>query len=237
MHRTTSKNCRARHGLPAILSALLLLLPLPAAADQHQVNRPLFTLDENVWATFYDLPSRRFRSIRDAFIRKDFDAAEHDLQVSIGFLSIEAGRSVTSLNAPLNEVIDALHQIRTDIRGQSVTTGDFDAAFARAHWLLAQHYLVLALQARDAKQHANAGRYLWATAHHLERAVLWSDARVERSLVSALDATREMGTRLQSSKNPERVYRDKPIATTAKVLIRIGEHLNRKVWISESLNP
>lgn len=228
---------RAKHGLVAIVSTLVGLLPLLASADEHRGNQPLFTLDENVWATFYDLPSRRFRSIRDAFVRRDFEAAEHDLQVSIGFLSIEAGRSVVPLNAPLTEVIDQLEAIRADIRGQSITTSDLDAAFARAHWLLAQHFLVLALQARDAKQHANAGRYLWATAHHLERAVLWSDARIDRSLVNALDATREMGTGLQSSKNPERVYRDKPIAATAKVLIRIGEHLNRKVWISESLRP
>lgn len=237
MRSTPINNVRAKHGLVAILSALVSLLPLLASADEHRGNQPLFTLDENVWATFYDLPSRRFRSIRDAFIRRDFEAAEHDLQVSTGFLSVEVGRSVAPLNAPLSEVIDQLDKIRADIRSQSVTTSDFDAAFARAHWLLAQHFLVLALQARDAKQHVNAGRYLWATAHHLERAVLWSDARIDRSLVNALDATREMGTRLQSSKNPERVYRDKPIATTAKVLIRIGDHLSRKVWISESIKP
>lgn len=234
--RTISKG-NARYHTPLIffLGACICLLPLPSAADKHADNEPLFTLDENVWATFYDLPSRRFRSIRDAFIRRDFEAAERDLEVTIGFLSIERGRTVAALRGPLTENMGQLERIRANVRDQSVSTGDLDAAFARAHWLLAQHYLVLAMRARDSGQHGNAGRYLWGTAHHLERAVLWSDARVDQAIVKSLDSTRDMGTRLQSSKNPQRVYRDKPIAVTAKTLIKIGEHLDRKVWVSESL--
>jgi hypothetical protein len=65
----------------------------------------------------------------------------------------------------------------------------------------------------------------------LERAVLWSDARIDRATVNALDAVRQMGAGLQSSPNPERIYRQKPVAAAAKTLVKIGEHLNRKVWI------
>lgn len=212
-------------------ACFMALTPVSRAENQTDVLN-LFSMDENVWATFYDLPSRRFRAIRDAFIGKEFDTATRDLQVSIGFLSVEAARADPTLYKPLNENIERLEYLRLNIREQSVSVGDLDSAFARAHWLLAQHYLVLAMHSRDKQQHKNAGQYLWATAHHLERAVLWSDARVDRSIVAALDSTREMGSQLQRSVKPEDVYRDKPIASTAKTLARIGEHLNRKVWVT-----
>lgn len=220
----------------ATACAAVLMLSAPSIVlsqdTQAATERPLFVLDESTWALFYDLPSRRFRNIRDAFIRKDFEAAENDLVSTIGFMSIEAERAVGPLQAPLNETIARLQYIRENLADTSVSAGDLDAAFARAHWLLAQHYLVLSRNARDSAQHKTAGRYLWATAHHLERAVLWSNARIDQSLVDALDSAREMGSRLQASDRPERVYRDKPIIAANKTLIRIGEHLDRKVWIT-----
>lgn len=217
-----------------LCAGLFSLSPIPEAGEPTD-DQALFVLDETVWATFYDLPSRRFRSIRDAFIRKDFEAAARDLQVSIGFMSIEAGRAISELNAPLTDNVAQLANLRARMREPAVSVGDLDAPFARAHWLLAQHYLVLAMQSRDAKKHKSAGRYLWATAHHLERAVLWSDARIDRSVVNALESSRRMASELQTSDRPERVYRDRPIAATARTLIRIGAHLERKVWVEESL--
>lgn len=135
----------------------------------------------------------------------------------------------------MSEAVATLESIRENIRTAAISSSDLDSAFARVHWLLAQHYLVLAIDSRDAAQHKNAGRYLWATAHHLERAVLWSDARIDRSVLNALESSREMGTALQTSNRPERVYRDRPMAATAKTLVEIGEHLNRPVWVQKSL--
>ncbi len=210
------------------------LSPLFLAGASAQ-EREFLTLDENVWATFYDLPSRRFRNIRDAFVRRDFDAAESDLQVAINFTSIEASRAPEKLQPPMSEAIAELESIRENIRDTSVSGSDLDSTFARVHWLLAQHYLMMATDSRDAAQHKNAGRYLWATAHHLERAVLWSDARIDRSVLNALESSREMGTALQTSDRPERVYRNRPVAATGKTLVKIGEQLNRPVWVRERL--
>lgn len=214
---------------------LFTLSPL-ILGDAAAQERNLLTLDENVWATFYDLPSRRFRSIRDAFVRRDFAAAESDLQIAINFTSIEAARALETLQPPMSEAVAALENIRDNIRNTSISSSDLDSAFARVHWLLAQHYLMLAIDSRDTGQHKNAGRYLWATAHHLERAVLWSDARIDRSVLDALESSRQMGSALQTSDRPERVYRDRPMAATGKTLIKIGEHLNRRVWVRDSLD-
>lgn len=210
---------------------LILLIATPTSQGQTADEPPLFTLDEQVWVLFYDLPSRRFRAIRDAFVSRGFESAQRDLLVSEGFMRAEIGRADASLVAPMREVADRLHEIATDIDSPELTVRDLDPVFARAHWLLGQHYLTLSTSARDSERHQSAGNYLWATAHHLERAVLWSDARITRQLQKSLDGLREMADALRTSSNPQRVYRDKPIVNAGKILIELGRFLDRKVWI------
>ena len=116
-----------------------------------------------------------------------------------------------------------------------MVAGHLDAEFARAHWLLSQHYLILALQSQYDQRYRTAGDYLWATAHHLERTVLWSDARVDGEVLSSLKSIRNMAGRLRNSKRPERAYRERPIKRAAVTLIAIGQRLDRKVWIEDVL--
>ncbi len=224
-------NCRIFVVKTILISTLMLLLPVTAFSQQPAERQPLFTLDEQVWVLFYDLPSRRFRTIRDAFVRRDFAAAQKDLEVTHGFLLAEIGRSEAVLRGPLTEVADRLLEISAEIESPETTVRNLDAVFARGHWLLAQHYLILATRGRDSAQHSNAGSYLWATAHHLERAVLWSDARLTPAQVRALDDIRAMADRLRTDAKPERVYRDKPIAKARDILVKLGDYLDRKVWI------
>jgi hypothetical protein len=214
------------------LSLLFLLVTVPARPSDAVDEPPLFTLDDRLWVMFYDLPSRRFREIRDAFIRRDFDVVRQDLTTSEAFLRAEIGRADPVLVPAMTEVADRLHAIADNLGDRDTTVTDLDPVFARAHWLLAQHYLTLATTARDTGRHKMAGQYLWATAHHLERTVLWSDARISRKLVNALDGMREMAGELRTSERPERVYKDKPIDNARRTLFELGEFLDRKVWIS-----
>ena len=175
------------------------------------------------------------RSIRDQFVRRNFEGAGRDMDVAIGFLRVERDRAIPALQSPLDAVIEQLGQFRASLEEPTVTVTQLDGTFGRAHWLLAQHYLVLALQARDQARHVNAGHYLWATAHHLERSVLWSGARIDKRVVRALDSIRVMAGKLQAGERPSRVYRDRPIVLTARTLLDIGEHLDRQVRIKDEL--
>lgn len=213
----------------------LAVITCGARADEQAPEQRLLKLDEGVWIAFYDLPSRRFRSIRDAFVRRNFDAVSRDLEITVGFLRIETDRAVPELAPVMNDVANSLEAIASQLPATTVTVSSLDAIFARTHWLLSQHYFTLALESRESEMHRNAGRYLNATAHHLERAVLWSDARISSDVVKSLESIRDMSARLENSDRPERVYRDRPLRLTARTLTAIGEHLDRRVWIEDSL--
>lgn len=194
-------------------------------------NEKAFKLDENVWVLFYDVPSRRFQRTRDAFVRRDWDAVSRDLAVSAGFIRVEASRSVEELAFPLENVADRLDEIADNIQSAQLAGSDLDAAFARSHWLLAQHYLELSVLARDRGNNRNAGAYLWATAHHMERTVLWSNARLTRGQVRALDRLRDLAEQLRDGDDAARVYKEKPIVLARKTLKELGEFMDRKIWI------
>ena len=138
-------------------------------------------MDENLWLAFYDVPSRRFRDIRASFIRRQFAQAACDLETSSAYLSIKADRALPAISQRLNEVVDEMVWISENIEDITVTTTDLDALFSRAHWLLAQHYLELAKRSRDSRNNRNAGLNLYATTHHLERAVRWSGLQRRRT--------------------------------------------------------
>jgi hypothetical protein len=225
--RMHKRNC-------VFLILLSFLLGLQSAHGQAPERSPL-VLDDSVWVTFYDLPSRRFRSIRDAFVRRDFDAVQRDLETTLGFIRIEAERAVDELAPAFADNIGRLERLRTNLEGPDVTISHLDAAFAQSHWVLAQHYLVQAIESRDGGHHRNAGRYLVASAHHLERAVLWSNARITGDVVESLEDIRDMASRLAQGENPDRVYRDRPLRLAGRTMREIGEHIDRQVRIEPLL--
>ena len=217
-----------------VLLAGLFLLASATVAQTEDSSRPGFTLDEGVWVLFYDLPSRRFRNVRDAFVRRNWTAARRDLAASAGFLRAEQARADAALVGPLEEVIARLESIAENIETRDVSGSDLDAAFARAHWLLAQHYLVLSEAAKTSGDSRNTGSYLWATAHHLERCVLWSDARLTRRQLASLEKLRDIAGQLQDTNDPATVYKSRPVANAKTTLREIGEFLERRVWLPAS---
>ena len=214
-----------------LLSALLGSTTTFAAKDAQQ--SPV-TIDEDVWAVFYDVPSRRFRNIRVNFVQRKFDVAATDPLTSARYLSIEADRAEEAISRRLHEVADRLTWIAENIDDENVSGADLDAQFGRAHWLLAQHYLSLARQSRDRASYRNSGLYLWATAHHLERAVLWSNARIDRKLHTTLESLRDLAVRMQDPKRAEKALGEKPIVRAEKLLSTLGRTIDRPVSLEIS---
>ena len=215
-----------RHKLFGLLAVLALSNHTLAEIGPKQ---PLVTIDENLWVTFYDLPSRRFRDIRSDFVRREFAAAASNLGTSANYLKVEADRAMPALAERLEDVTAKLMWIAGNIDDASVTVASLDSLFGRAHWLLAQHYLDMAKRSRDSQQYRNEGLYLWATTHHLERAVLWSNARIDRELHKTLERLRDLANRLQEPKLAKKAAREKPIIQAEKTLRELGRQIDRPV--------
>lgn len=209
------------------LVATFALIATAVLADQSD---PAFvSVDENLWVAFYDVPSRRFRDIRNAFVKQEFAMAASDLGTSASYLRVEAERALPELAVRLDEAAGRMMQVAADIESPSVTVADLDALFGRAHWLLAQHYLDMARQARDQQKYRVEGRYLWATTHHLERAVLWSNARVDKKVFNTLESLRDLATQLQDDKQALKAHRKKPLVQADKTLRELGRLIDRPV--------
>ena len=214
-----------------VLGAVLVVFLLTASLTPSAAQEQRLVLDEDVWVTFYDLPSRRFRNIRDAYLRRDFASVSRDINVASSYLAVETERARPELQGALGEVTRRLQEIGDGLPDSFVSIEQLDNVFGRAHWLLSQHFFVLSMQSRDAAEHRTAGLYLAATAHHMERSVLWSEARINRDILRSLEGIREMAGRLQESRRPERVYRDEPLRLAARTLRSIGNHLDRRLRI------
>lgn len=218
----------------SIFGCVFLLVSVVFAQTPEGNTRSDMVLDEEVWVLFYDLPSRRFRNVRDAFVRRNWSVARRDLAASSGFLRAELARADPALVAPFKEVIVRLESIAENIETRDVPGSDLDAAFAKAHWLLAQHYLVLSDASKASGDARTTANYLWATAHHLERCVMWSNTRLSRRQLASLEKLRDIAGRLRDSDDPASVYESRPIASAKKTLREIGEHLERRVWLPAS---
>lgn len=211
------------------LSVVLAFFAAAAFADQHDRAQQAVVMDEDRWVTFYDLPSRRFRAIRTAVLNRETETAARDLQVTANYIAVEADRASAILQPPLREVVETLGRMSREI--DSTTLADLGSTFGRAHWLLAQHYLEFARSARDARQDRNASLYLWATTHHMERAILWSNGAITREVRTTLDSLRNLAGRLQSPDTAARAYRDKPVVRAGRLLAKIGQQIDRPVLV------
>ncbi|MBT8100230.1 MAG: hypothetical protein KJO82_10785 [Gammaproteobacteria bacterium] len=212
-----------------IIGCCLALFSINAIADSHERPQQAVVLDENLWVTFYDLPSRRFRAIRTAVLTRDKAAASADLAVAANYLSVEAERASDNFQGPLQQIADQLRAMGASV--DDVTLQQLDVIFGRTHWLLAQHYLEFARRARDVRQNRNTSLYLWATIHHMERALLWSNVPVTRRVQNTFEDLREIATDLRDPQTAESAYKEKPVIRAETLLRQIGDQIDRRVLL------
>jgi len=213
--------------------SILTSSPVAAEVAAKESRQNTFVLDESLWVLFYDLPSRRFRLIRDNYLQQNFDAARANLLTSENYVRIEAGRATYGLKEKLEETAAQLHVLSERIDDPDFSKNAFDPVFARTHWLLAQHFLLKSLESLEVKDSRMSGHYLLATTHHLERTVLWSDMPIRPATVVVLDRVELLANELLESKNPARVWKKKPILQAWRILVSIGEYLDRPVHVDQ----
>jgi hypothetical protein len=63
----------------------------------------------------------------------------------------------------------------------------------------------------------------------MERAVLWSDSRINRNLVATLDGLRDLALRLQDPDDAAAARKDRPIKRAENLLIELGKQIDRPI--------
>lgn len=215
--------------LRPILTLTLIFLVVSTSFGQQSENQSAVVLDEGLWVTFYDFPSRRFRAIRAAVLTRNHESAARDLVLTANYLSVEAARSSAVFQAPLGDVVSELSRMEAVVG--EITLDELDALFGRAHWLLAQHYLAFARDARNARDNRNTSLYLLATIHHIERAILWSNVAVTREIHATLEGLQELAGELRDPETAARAYRERPLVRAEKLLRKIGIQMDRRVLL------
>lgn len=205
-----------------------------SSLDSHAESEPdLFQLDGDLFVAFYDLPSRRFRAVREAFLTREFAAAAEDLRIGAQYLDIERQRAYPTIASELCEVIQRMAVISDAIDQPNVTVRQLDPLFARSHWLLAQHFLYRGVISRSQGRYRPASRYLTATVHHMERAALWSNARLTPQLERAVDELRSLANRLETNPSKRWVNEKRPLLRANKTLNELGAHIDMQVGLPD----
>jgi hypothetical protein len=66
----------------------------------------------------------------------------------------------------------------------------------------------------------------------MERAILWSNARISRTVQKTLDDLRELATDIQDEKTAKAAYGKKPMLGAEALLRELGREIDRPVVIS-----
>lgn len=218
-----------------VITFLLMVCCAGSMAKEAEPNQKLFSFDENYWVLFYDLPSRRFRAIRNDFIKGHYGLVSQNLRVAENHIRIEATRSSPPLDQKLIAISDRLSESALRNENNQITVAEFNPLFAQAHWLLSQHYLTLSLTSKENENHPNAGHYLAATAHHVERAILWSDMRITPKTLKTLDDIAAQSNELLNANKPLKVYKKRPIRKAWELIQETGDYLEKTVTIHPDL--
>jgi hypothetical protein len=200
---------------------------------ENQTEPELFQLDGDLFVAFYDLPSRRFRAVREAFLTRDFATAAQDLRIGAQYLDIERQRAYPTIAQGLCEVISRMELMSDTINQPNVTVRQLDPLFARSHWLLAQHFLYRGVISRSQERYRAASRYLTASVHHMERAALWSNARLTPRLEGAVDELRSLANHLENNPSKRWVNEKRPLLRANKTLNELGTHIDMQVRLPD----
>lgn len=218
-----------------VITFLLMVCCAGSMAKEAETNQKLFSFDENYWVLFYDLPSRRFRAIRNDFIQGHYGLVSQNLRVAENHIRIEATRSTPPLTQKLIAVSDKLAEAAVRNENNQITVAEFNPLFAQAHWLLSQHFLTLSLTSKQNKNDRNAGHYLAATAHHVERAILWSDMKITPQTLQTLEEIAKQSNELLNAAKPLKVYKKRPIKKAWELIKETGDYLEKTVTIHPDL--
>jgi len=158
--------------------------PAPEAPEGYVI------VEEDILTAFVDSPGEHFHKAREKFLEKDYKAAAEEIRKGVAFLRLQAARASTEGKKGLIDSIAELEKLANDVGKGTVTSAKtLDHAFAKAHYALAKHHYLKAMEYKAKGSSSKLGHALKAAAIHLEQGFAWSGQKLEVATVAVIKDT------------------------------------------------
>jgi hypothetical protein len=158
--------------------------PAPEAPEGYVL------VEEDILNAFADLPGEHFHKARQSFLQKDYKTAAEEIRKGIAFLRLQAARATTEGKKGLIDSIAELEKLAGDVEKGTVTSAKtLNHAFAKAHYALARHHYLKAMEYKAKGAGSKLGHALKASAIHLEHGFAWAGHMLEAATVAVLKDT------------------------------------------------
>jgi len=155
--------------------------PAPQAPEGYVV------VEEDVLVVLNDAPGEYFHKAKQSFLKKDYKATAEEIRKGAAFLKLQAARATTGGKALLTASADELDKLANNVEQGTVTSAKtLDDAFARAHYALAKHHYLKAMEYKAKGAATKFGHALKASAIHLERGFAWSGHEMEAATAATV---------------------------------------------------
>jgi hypothetical protein len=145
---------------------------------------------EEVLNAFVESPGEHFHKARQSFLKKDYKAAAEEIRKGAAFMKLEEGRANAEGKKVLTTSIDKLEKLATDVENGTVTSAaTLNHAFARAHYALAKHHYLRAIEYKAKNAGVELGHALKASAIHLEHGFAWAGHEMDAATIAAVKDT------------------------------------------------
>jgi len=137
------------------------------------------------------------RQAHERFLKKEYEAAGHDLRKAAGYLQVEAQNAATGIKAALTASAHELEVLATETQaGKVKVVKKLESAFARAEHALAADHLAKAKVALNNKNHARTGHYLSSAVAHVESGAKWAGHELETGAMATANGVRTLSGKL-----------------------------------------
>ena len=159
-------------------------------ADPNSVPEGWVLVEEDILIDFVDEPGEKFHKARQNFLKKDYKATAEEIRKGAAFMKLQAARATSEGKKVLTVSIDELEKLATDVEKGTVTSAaTLNHAFARAHYALAKHHHLKAMEYKAKGAGTKLGHALKASAIHLEHGFAWAGHELEAATVAVIKDT------------------------------------------------
>ena len=159
-----------------------------AARPAQEAPEGYVLVKEDILNAFVDSPGEHFHKAKENFLKKDYKASAEEIRKGIAFLRLQAARANAEGKEKLDASIAELDKLADNVEKGTVTSvKTLDQDFAQAHYALAKHHYLKAVEEKSKGAGAKVGHDLKASAAHLKSGFKWTAGELEGAAAAVIN--------------------------------------------------